>query len=305
MFLNIAYINKVNMAALNGTEKEGNILSMKKISDIKGNEFIYVSGQSNRRSLKGTLNQLGENISAVDKDGNPTFKVNGKFIDLNNKNSNNQDMLELIFKEVCDLDLFGYMFPNGGRRWSPIKFTPSISLYSYKGEYDYMTRTKKSENNEDRKSDIINIETNTMNFMKNNILINLKEIGSTINEFTREITPILSEEEKKLRINTLLTAIKNINGGANQARLSEDISPKFIVIVKQKTGNPFLLNPLEIDENANINIETIKKELKEHEDIIEDYVIGITENIFNNENKIIKQLKAVSMKEAFDKFKIN
>ena len=35
MFLNIAYITKVNLASLNGTESDGNITAIKNISSYK------------------------------------------------------------------------------------------------------------------------------------------------------------------------------------------------------------------------------------------------------------------------------
>jgi len=56
MFLNIAYITKVNVASLNGGEGSGgNVTVMKKISNANGDEFAYVSGQALRRYLKETL----------------------------------------------------------------------------------------------------------------------------------------------------------------------------------------------------------------------------------------------------------
>jgi len=58
MFLNIAYITKVNVASLNGGEGTGgNVTVMKKIANTKGDEFAYVSGQALRRYMKETLLQ--------------------------------------------------------------------------------------------------------------------------------------------------------------------------------------------------------------------------------------------------------
>ena len=307
MFLNIAYITKVNIASLNGSEGTGgNLTVMKKISNYNGDEFAYVSGQALRRYLKETLMQLGETISSVDKDGNPTFKVKIKekeeFVDLNK--SIDDDLKEKMFKEVCDLDLFGYMLPKGGRRWSPVKVTPLVSLLPYKGEYDYLTRKKKVDNDEEKSGNIVQIEIDTMNFMRGNIMINIDHIGCDIDEYTYESKKILEDTEKNQRINILLDAIKNFNGGAKQARNLEDISPKFIVIAKQKTGNPFLLNALSVDKNGNINIENIKNAIKDND--IEDYVVGIAnENIFNNTDEIKRELNAVSVSEAIDKYKLD
>ena len=87
MFLNIAYITKVNVASLNGGEGTGgNVTVMKKITNYKGDEFAYVSGQALRRYMKETLLQLGNKITEVDEKGQPTFRdEKGKTIDLDKK----------------------------------------------------------------------------------------------------------------------------------------------------------------------------------------------------------------------------
>ena len=86
MFLNIAYITKVNIASLNGAEGSGgNITSIKKISSYSGEEYVYISGQALRHYLKETLMQLGEKITEINEKGEPTFKVNGKYVNLDKK----------------------------------------------------------------------------------------------------------------------------------------------------------------------------------------------------------------------------
>lgn len=308
MFLNIAYLTKVNLASLNGSEGSGgNITLMKKISSANGEEFAYVSGQALRRYFKETLMQLGNKISAVDEKGEPTFLGdNGKYIDLD-KNFN--EMKEKAFKDIIDLDIFGYMLPNSARRWSPIKVSPLISTLPYKGEFDYLTRKKRKEN-EEKSGNIVQIEIDTLNFMRGNLLINVNHIGRDVDEYTYELTDILSKEERNERLNTILDAIKTFNGGAKQARNLEDISPKFIVISEQKTGNPFLLNSLDVDNDGNINIENIKEAIDDND--FNSLIIGISKGIFNNEEEIKKELnfekdgkriEVVSIAKAIEKYK--
>ncbi len=303
MFLNIAYITKVNIASLNGSEGTGgNLTVMKKISNYNGDEFAYVSGQALRRYLKETLMQLGEDISSVDKDGNPTFKDEGDFIDLNKSIDN--ELKKKMFEEVCDLDLFGYMLPKGGRRWSPVKVTPLVSLLPYKGEYDYLTRKKKVTDEDAKSGNIVQIEIDSMNFMRGNIMVNVNHIGCDIDEYTYESSKILEDNKKNKRVNILLDAIKNFNGGAKQARNLEDISPKFIVIAKQKTGNPFFLNALSVDKDRNINIKNIENAIKDND--LDECIVGIAkENIFNNTDEVIEKLGAVSIKEAINRYKLD
>lgn len=301
MFLNIAYITKVNVASLNGGEGSGgNVTVMKKISNAGGDEFAYVSGQALRRYMKETLMQLGEKISSVDADGNPVINEDGKFESLNKKL--NEKEKEKIFKSVCDLDLFGFMLPKGGRRWSPVKVSPMVSILPYKGEYDYLTRKQKTDDESKKSGNIVQVEIDTLNFMRGNIIVNLAHLGNEINEYTYEVTSILSDEEKKQRLNIFLDAIRAFNGGAKQARNLEDISPKFVVIAKQKTGNPFLLNAISVNADGKIDIEMIKEALNDNQS--EKYTIGIAKGIFANEEEVRASFKnVVSIGQALDEYK--
>lgn len=301
MFLNIAYITKVNLASLNGSEGTGgNITEMKKIASANGEEFAYVSGQALRRYFKETLLQLGQRITEISEKGEPTFRdENGKYIDLDKKL---KDVKEDAFKKFIDLDLFGYMFPNGGRRWSPIKVTPLISILPYKGEYDYLTRKQKPKKENEKSGNIVQIEIDTLNYMRSNIMINVSHIGNEVDEYTYDVKEILNKEEKNDRLNIFLDAIKNFNGGAKQSRNLEDISPKFLVIAYQKTGNPFLLNSLDVDVNGNINIENIKEALEENE--VEKITIGISKGIFSNEEEIKESFENVTtISKALQEYK--
>jgi len=301
MFLNIAYITKVNVASLNGGEGTGgNVTIMKKIANAKGDEFAYISGQALRRYMKETLLQLGSRISEVDEKGQPTFRdAKGKNIDLDKKLKEHK---ETAFKKFVDLDLFGYMFPNGGRRWSPVKVTPLISILPYKGEYDYLTRKQRPKKANEKSGNIVQVEIDTMNFMRGNIMVNTAHIGNEVDEYSYDITPILSDNERVERLNILLEAIKNFNGGAKQARNLEDIAPKFIVIAEQKTGNPFLLNSLDVDSEGNINIENIKEAIEDNS--FERLTIGISRGIFNNEDEIKSTFENVTtVNKAIEEYK--
>ncbi len=294
MFLNIAYITKINVASLNGGEGTGgNVTVMKKIANAKGDEFAYVSGQALRRYMKETLLQLGARITEVDEKGEPTFRIDdaGKTIDLNNA-KNWEKYKEIAFKKFVDLDLFGYMFPKATRRWSPVKVTPLISILPYKGEYDYLTRKQKPKKDGDKSGNIVQVEIDTMNFMRGNIMVNTSHIGCEVDEYSYEIKEILNEKERIERLNRFLEALKHFNGGAKQARNLEDISPKFVVIAKQKTGNPFLLNSLDVDSEGNINIENIKEAIDDNS--YEDLTIGISKGIFNNEDEIRSSFENVT-----------
>jgi CRISPR-associated protein Cst2 len=98
------------------------------------------------------------------------------------------------------------------------------------------------------------------------------------------------------------------NGGAKQSRNLEDISPKFVVAIKQKTGNPFLLNAFNIDENDNLNIKPIIEALEENAIFIEGQAIGLTSNIFKNEDEIKNRfrnfgIEVTNVSQALDTIK--
>ncbi|WP_252226532.1 MULTISPECIES: type I-B CRISPR-associated protein Cas7/Cst2/DevR [unclassified Clostridium] len=308
MFYNISYISKVNLASLNGSEgMGGNIIPIKKIIDNQGEEYAYISGQAQRRYLKETLRQLGERISAVNEEGNPNFlELNDKIYD---KKKEKFDDKQLMYKEFCDLDLFGYMLPKGGRRWSPVKVSPMVSIQPYKGYYDYLTRKQYVKDESKKSGNIVQVEIDTLNYMRGNIIIDLKNIGNEVNEYTYEITPMLSEKEKINRINTLIDAIRFLNGGAKQSRNLEDISPKFVVIAKQKTGNPFLLNSIYVDKYNSLDFKSIIDEIRDNKSVIDKIIVGISRNIFSNEKEIEEgflsaDIKICSITEAFDFIKM-
>ncbi|APC81695.1 TPA: type I-B CRISPR-associated protein Cas7/Cst2/DevR [Clostridium botulinum] len=308
MFYNIATISKVNLGSLNGSEGVGgNITPIKKITDNQGEEYAYISGQAQRRYYKETLSQLGERITAVNEKGNPNFlEHDDKIYDKKKEKFENK---ELMYKEFCDLDLFGYMLPNGGRRWSPVKVSPMVSIHPYKGEYDYLTRKQYVKDEGKKSGNIVQIEIDTLNYMRGNILIDVDKIGKEINEYTYGVTSILSEKETNNRINKLVDAVRFFNGGAKQARNLEDISPKFVVAVKQKTGNPFLLNSIYVDKYNNLDAQAIIDEIKDNEAVVINTAVGLARNIFANENEIKEEfnkagIKVFSVTEALNSLKI-
>ena len=58
-FLNLGYILRVNINNLNSSENPGNLVLLKKVQDVNGNYFAYISGQAFRYYLKQTLMQMG------------------------------------------------------------------------------------------------------------------------------------------------------------------------------------------------------------------------------------------------------
>ncbi len=303
-FFNITFINKVNLASLNGDEgTSGNITSIKKVTANNGDEFVYVSGQAQRRYLKETLQQLGEKLSGVDKAGNPTIVIDEKEEELNKKSLSDK-LFQAMFKQVCDLDLFGYMLPKDSmRRWSVVKVSPLLSIFPYKGEFDYLTRK-----HNEKGGSIVQVEIDSLNFMRGNYMIDSHKIGKNINEYNYQVTDMLSADEIKQRRSVLIDAIKYLNGGGKQSRNMEDLSPKFVVAINQKVGTPFLLNSINMKNDNSLIIEPIIEVLENNRAVINSVAIGLASGIFSNEAEIREKFKniavVVSVNQALDSLKI-
>lgn len=297
-FVNVGYINKVNINNLNSSENPGNLIVLKKVQDSKGDYYVYVSGQALRYYLKETMNQLGMSLTKLDKNGEYVIEA---------ENKEPAERYAEILKSHPDLDLLGFMeaVKGGGkmalRRWSPVKVSPMISVYPWKGESDMLTRKKEGQEG----GDLVKVEINTFNFMKGTIVMDMDMIGSRVDELSYEIDAVLKREDKVKRVNFLVDSIKNIDGGAKKARLLDDLTPKFAIITKQRAGTPVFLNALDVDSEGNVNLDLINEILEEFSDIIEDYVVGLRSGIFNNEEQIKDEFgeKLASVNNALDKIK--
>jgi len=297
-FVNLGYLNKVNIDNLNSSENPGNLIVLKKVQDSKGDYYVYVSGQALRYYLKETMNQLGMPLTKLDKNGEYVIEA---------KSKEPAERYGEIIKSHPDLDLLGFMeaVKGGGkmalRRWSPVKVSPMISIYPWKGESDMLTRKKEGQEG----GDLVKVEINTFNFMRGTIVVDMDMIGSRVDELSYEIDSVLKEEDKCKRVNFMVDSIKNIDGGAKKARLLDDLTPKFVIISKQKAGTPVFLNALDVDNEGNVNIDLLKEILGEFSDIIEDYTVGLRSGIFKNEELIKEEFgeKLTSVNNALDKIK--
>lgn len=297
-FVNIGYLTKVNINNLNSSENPGNLIVLKRVQDSKGDYYAYVSGQALRYYLKETMNQLGMPLTKLNKSGE-------YIIEAENKDENKR--YEEILKNYPDLDLLGFMEAKSGsgkmalRRWSPVKVSPMISIYPWKGDADMLTRKKEGQEG----GDLVKIEINTFNFMRGTVVVDINMIGSRVDELSYEMKEAITQEIKAKRIKYLVDAIKNLDGGAKKARLLDDLTPKFVIITKQKAGTPIFLNALDVDAEGNIKTDLIKEILEEFDGIIEDYCIGLRSGIFENEDEVKTEFKGklISVNKALDKIK--
>jgi len=299
-FINIGYIAKTNINNLNSSENSGNLVIAKKVRDSKGDAYIYVSGQAMRYYIKETLNELGETITPVNE--------KGKYVIESKEKDNDKKRYKDIVNKHIDLDLFGFMEPKEEskgatlRRWSPVKVSPMISIYPWKGESDLLTRKKEGVEG----GDLVKVEINAFNFMRGTIMIDVDAIGNYVNETSLIPETIIDDSEKKKRLNLLIESLKCLDGGAKRSRLLDDLTPKFVIISKQKTGAPVFLNSLNVNKEGAINVDLIKEAIDEYQLDNDNYVIGIRSGIFSNEEEIKKAFdnKVMKVNKAFDNAKL-
>ncbi len=278
MFVDVGYIMKVNINNLNSSENPGNLVLLKKLQNMNGEYFAYVSGQAFRYYLKQTLMQMGVELTKLDN--------KGEFIIDDSAPKLEKERYRYILQNHMDLDLFGFMEAKKGsekmalRRWSPVKVSPLISVFPWKGETDLLTQKKEG------RGEMVKVEVNAFNFMRGTMIINVDEVGSYVDDLNWEIEDVIGPEERKERIGKLLDAIKNLNGGGKIARLLDDLTPKFIIIAKQSAATPIFLNSLDVSEDNGLDVGLIRETLSNYDDIIEDYVIGLREGVFANEQEI-------------------
>jgi len=297
MFVDVGYIMKVNINNLNSSENPGNLVLLKKLQNMNGEYFAYVSGQAFRYYMKQTLMQMGVELTKLDN--------KGEFIIESNAPKSEKERYKYILQNHMDLDLFGFMEAKKGsekmalRRWSPVKVSPLISVFPWKGETDLLTQKKEG------RGELVKVEVNAFNFMRGTTIINVDEVGSYVDDLNWEIEDVIGPEERKERIGKLLDAIKNLNGGGKIARLLDDLTPKFIIIAKQSAATPIFLNSLSVNEENELNVGLIRETLSNYDDIIKDYVIGLRGGIFANEQEIREAFgeKVKSVKEAIESAK--
>lgn len=306
--LQIGYITYVDMGNLNASFSGTNVVVIKKIKTPMGDEYPYVSGQMLRHIYREKLRETGWELSPIqptgESEGNP--------------------------KDYIDDDIFGFMATERRERGkkgkvvtrtSPVKVSAMLGMYPLLGNKDLLVRCTKERIEEQA---YVEQEFTGMNYFKGVILIDLDSIGKgeglkkeIIKKGEKKETIFeasefnLEDDERKKRVQAFLDAFRLKFGGAKQARMLCDITPKFVVGVKQKFKVPMLLDALKVDEEGNIVINPIMTVLEQYKDIIEDknlkigmgskgfdakkVVIGVRTGIFKNEEDIKKKFEDLSI----------
>lgn len=277
------HLAKISIGNSNASLTEGNVQTAKKITAPDGSEYTYISSQCQRHGMKERIAEKGFPLSTpVDAEVETTLG----------------DPVEFI-----DDDLFGYLIAKEGRkRTSPLRVAPLISLFPYRGDRDLLTKTRKAA---DRGGNLVETEV-YHNFFRGGGLLELDRVGKfTTSEVSENSSLETTNETKIERIHTILDVLKNLWAGGKQTNFLTDLSPKFIIFGFLKEKVPFLLEYLKTDEKGKILAEPLKEAIKNHEEIIDEIIIGTTSVFDCEEIKGLEheKISILPIGEAFNRVK--
>lgn len=285
----IAYLVRVEKANLNASGTEGNVTLLKKVRDVDGNEYVYVSGVATKYWIKEMLRELpGIKLSPVLSKGeeNPhTKKVEDQITSYGDPET------------YIDDDLFGYLLPNAKlKRIAPIKTNGLISIFPYAGDINRGVRyDPKGEEHS-----LWDIEiTNTI--LRGNWILELDRIGkfeeSEVKEKKKkELQPNVKEE----RIKAFLHCFFNLFGGAKQSTFLTSTEPRVVVVIFLDQKRLVINDRLKLsNEDFLLDQRSLLQSFELHKDVIKEVYVGIDESIVRTNLEELQ--KAIEDKLGKDK----
>ena len=257
----------------------GNITTLKKMTRGNCEQYSYISRQAMRYNI---VQQLKWDHTPVDgKSGVVQFAPSATIAD------------------YPEIDLFGYMKTmkegdaKGGAmtRSAVARLSNAVSLEPYQSDLEFLTNMGLA-----RRSDLNNGIAQSeiqRSYYSYTMSIDLDRVG-----VDHEIE--ISQCEKAKRVNELLGTLHYLYRDIKGRR--ENLSPLFIIGGRYSRKNPFFENRVSVEENK-INVGTLHELMGEDEAIQEHTYVGVTTQIFANEQEIKKNLNAETVGAAFRHFK--
>ncbi|MFR3322298.1 MAG: type I-B CRISPR-associated protein Cas7/Cst2/DevR [Lachnospiraceae bacterium] len=257
----------------------GNITTLKKMTRGNCEQYSYISRQAMRYNI---VQQLKWDHTPVDgKSGVVQFAPSATIAD------------------YPEIDLFGYMKTmkegdaKGGAmtRSAVARLSNAVSLEPYQSDLEFLTNMGLA-----RRSDLNNGIAQSeiqRSYYSYTMSIDLDRVG-----VDHEIE--ISQSEKAKRVNELLDTLHYLYRDIKGRR--ENLSPLFIIGGRYSRKNPFFENRVSVEENK-INVGTLHELMGEDEAIQEHTYVGVTTQIFTNEQEIKKNLNAETVGAAFRHFK--
>ena len=257
----------------------GNITTLKKMTRGNCEQYSYISRQAMRYNI---VQQLKWDHTPVDgKSGVVQFAPSATIAD------------------YPEIDLFGYMKTmkegdaKGGAmtRSAVARLSNAVSLEPYQSDLEFLTNMGLA-----RRSDLNNGIAQSeiqRSYYSYTMSIDLDRVG-----VDHEIE--ISQCEKAKRVNELLDTLHYLYRDIKGRR--ENLSPLFIIGGRYSRKYPFFENRVSVEENK-INVGTLHELMGEDEAIQEHTYVGVTTQVFANEQEIKKNLNAETVGAAFRHFK--
>lgn len=294
--LNMAFIFKTSVGSINSSFSEENVSIVKKVTLPDGSEIPYVSGQAMRRYIRDKWEEMGLDISPVNRlgveaveeeeEGETSELEGGKKETEESKVKEERAVAGPVMAsskcnpvEYIDDDLFGFMSSRRKdirKRTSPVKVSPAIAFFSFKDDRDFGVRiTEEGKKNPSQMMPPFETEV-YYNYFLCNILVDLERIGifKDDNYGKVEKPRDLDANKRKKRLSNLIEAVRDLWGGGKQARFLTDISPKFVVYSRQTVKKPIFLERIKMKKDETIDVPSIEETLKDESNLLGKVIVG-------------------------------
>ena len=277
----VVWLSKTDLSNLNAGEGGGGNVTELKTYD--NGRKPYASGQSVRHALREAIHRNNPDAFLCVPE-TPCTKV-----------------------EECWLcDLFGFLNPKSGegfdRRWSPIKATPALGQIASDVVTDLLIRMSDKEKEGKQTSDQRIAYVQIMaNVYRIGLSLDIANIGKVITpqydgkgkdaKFNGWETTVEIEQEKKIeRTVAVLEAIGGISDFAKQARNATSLAPDIFIASTHTRYSHRTLRALELDDDGNVNTETLRVILQDLEDDGAKLFCGFTPRVVENDDALTQVL---------------
>ena len=273
----VVWLSKTDLSNLNAGEGgSGNVTELKTYDNGRK---PYASGQSVRHALREAIHRNNPDAFLCVPE-TPCTKV-----------------------EECWLcDLFGFLNPKSGegfdRRWSPIKATPALGQIASDVVTDLLIRMSDKEKEDKQTSDQRIAYVQIMaNVYRIGLSLDVANIGKVITpqydgkgkdaKFNGWETTVEIEQKKKIeRTVAVLEAIGGISDFAKQARNAASLAPDIFIASTHTRYSHRTLRALELDDDGNVNTETLRVILQDLEDDGAKLFCGFTPGVVENDETL-------------------
>ena len=258
----------------------GNVSSLKKLTRMDGaDQYTYISRQAIRYNL---MQQLNWDKTPIEMQGAVAqFAPDATIID------------------YPEIDLFGYMKTvskkdgkdgKSSTRNAVVRLSHAIALEPFQSDMDFLTNMglakRCNENNTIAQSEI------HRSFYGYTVTIDLDLVG-----IDQDLE--VDDKEKASRVVSLLNGIEFLYRDIRGRR--ENLAPVFVIGGIYERKNPYFEHRLQL-KNHNLKLGSIL-DLMGIEDVGTNTVVGLTKDMFRNENEIREKLSVISVHEAFDRIR--